>query len=83
MLPFQFAVAVSMLCMVPMIFIPSFKRLSWLNLVGCISTVLVTVVMVLVVSIDAERTRMPLQVFLLLYTQFPVFEIALVPITLS
>lgn len=62
MSPFHFAVAVSMVCMIPMIFIPSFKRLSWLNLVGCISTVLVTVTMVLVVSIDAERKRMPLQV---------------------
>ena len=74
MSPFQFAVAVSMVCMVPMIFIPSFKRLSWLNLVGCISTVLVTVTMVLVVSIDAERTRMPSQVFCYTESQTPVYH---------
>lgn len=64
MSPFHFAVAVSMVCMVPMIFMPSFKRLSWLNLVGCVSTVLVTVTMVFVLSIDADRSRMPVQVCL-------------------
>ena len=60
--PFHFAVAVSMLALVPMILIPSFKRLSWLNLVGCLSTVLVTLVLLLSVLMDADRSRMPIQV---------------------
>ena len=51
-----------MLALVPMILIPSFKRLSWLNLVGCLSTVLVTLVLLLSVLMDVDRSRMPLQV---------------------
>ena len=61
-----------------MIFIPSFKKLSWLNLVGCLSTVLVTLTMILSVGIDAERTKMPVQVcqdlqsaFLLIHRRLP------------
>ena len=61
-----------MLALVPMILIPSFKRLSWLNLVGCLSTVLVTLVLLLSVLMDMDRSRMPLQVSSSLFWLRPV-----------
>ena len=43
-------------------FIPSFKKLSWLSLLGCISTVVVTVTVVAAVAMDPMREKMPQQV---------------------
>lgn len=65
-----------MLALVPMILIPSFKRLSWLNLVGCLSTVLVTLVLLLSVLMDADRSRMPLQVLMLSPARFLAMPVA-------
>lgn len=42
-----------------MLFIRSFKRLSWLNLVGFISTLVVTATMVLLILLDPFREDMP------------------------
>ena len=49
-------------------FIPSFKKLSWLSLLGCISTVVVTVTVVAAVAMDPMREEMPQQV----HTSLPV-----------
>ena len=46
----------------PLMFIPSFKKLSWLSLLGCISTVVVTVTVVAAVAMDPLRKEMPQQV---------------------
>ena len=45
-------------------FIPSFKKLSWLSLLGCISTVVVTVTVIAAVAMDPLRKKMPQQVSL-------------------
>lgn len=60
--PFRFAVFVSFLALLPVLFVPSFRKLSWLNLIGCLSTVLVTLTMAFSVAYDPDRTKMPLQV---------------------
>lgn len=72
----------------PLMFIPSFKRLSWLSLLGCISTVVVTVTVVAAVAMDPLRKDMPQQVrctflhlsrmYLSLLTAQGCFSIALV-----
>jgi hypothetical protein len=43
-------------------FIPSFKKLSWLSMLGCISTVLVTITVLAAVAMDPFREHLPLQV---------------------
>lgn len=68
--PFNFAVSVSLILMLPMLFLPSFKKLSALNLLGCISTLLVSATILYLVLADIDRTRMPIQV-LLRHNRFP------------
>lgn len=60
--PFHFAALVSTVATAPLMFILSFKKLSWLSLLGCMSTVLVTVTVLLAVGLDPLRTHMPKQV---------------------
>ena len=55
------AVVVGTLAIAPLLFIPSFKKLSWLSMAGCVSTVLVTITMVAAVALDPARDRMPVQ----------------------
>lgn len=62
---FHFAIWVSMIAMVPMLFLPSFKKLSCFNLLGCISTLLVSCTILGVMLSDISRTKMPIQVILL------------------
>ena len=45
-----------------MLFIQSFKRLSWLNMIGFISTMVVTATMIVLVALDPFRKHMPTQV---------------------
>ena len=66
--PFAFSVIVGIVATFPLMFIPSFKKLSWLSLLGCISTVVVTVAVVAVVVMDPIREKMPQQV----HTSLPV-----------
>ena len=60
--PFAFSVVVGTVATLPLMFIPSFKRLSWLSLLGCISTVVVTVTVIAAVAMDPLREKMPQQV---------------------
>lgn len=60
--PFVFSVVVGTVATLPLMFIPSFKRLSWLSLLGCISTVVVTVTVIAAVAMDPLREKMPQQV---------------------
>lgn len=60
--PLHFAAVATSLALVPLLFIPSFTRLSWLSLLGCISTVLVTLTVLAAVGLDPTRERMPIQV---------------------
>jgi hypothetical protein len=55
------AVVVGTLAIAPLLFIPSFKKLSWLSAAGCVSTVLVTATVVAAVAIDPSRKGMPVQ----------------------
>ena len=63
--PFAFSVIVGTVATLPLMFIPSFKKLSWLSLLGCISTVVVTVTVMAAVAMDPLREQMPQQVCLL------------------
>ena len=60
--PFAFSVIAGTVATFPLMFIPSFKKLSWLSLLGCISTVVVTVTVVAAVAMDPTREKMPQQV---------------------
>lgn len=60
--PLHFAAVAASVATVPLLFIPSFTRLSWLSLLGCISTVLVTLTVLAAVGLDPTRERMPVQV---------------------
>lgn len=60
--PFHIAVLAMTIAVLPLLFIPSFKGLSWLSLIGCCSTVVVVVTVALVVAFDPLRTHMPQQV---------------------
>ena len=55
------AILIGTLAIAPLLFIPSFKKLSWLSMAGCISTVLVTATVVTAVAIDPTREQMPIQ----------------------
>ena len=55
------AILIGTLAIAPLLFIPSFKNLSWLSIAGCISTVLVTATVVAAVAIDPSREKMPVQ----------------------
>ena len=55
------AIVVGTLAIAPLLFIPSFKKLSWLSMAGCVSTVLVTITMVAAVALDPTREKMPVQ----------------------
>lgn len=59
---FHAAVGGTSLLILPMLFIQSFKRLSWLSMVGFISTMVVTATMLVLVALDPLRTHMPSQV---------------------
>ena len=60
--PFNFAIWVSLLLMAPMMLISSFKKLSAFNLLGCISTLLVSFTILGLVLGDMKREKMPIQV---------------------
>ncbi len=59
--PFYVAVVAASVATLPLMFIPSFKRLSWLSLMGCISTLLVTLTVLAAAGLDPHRTHMPVQ----------------------
>lgn len=59
---FHAAVGGTSLLILPMLFIQSFKRLSWLSMVGFISTMVVTATMLMLVALDPLRKHMPSQV---------------------
>ena len=56
------AVALSLAATVPLLLIPSLEKLSYLNFVGCASTVLVVATIVASVGLDPTRKRQPVQV---------------------
>ena len=58
---FHVAVLASTIALLPLLFIPSFKGLSWLSLVGCCSTVLVVITVAAVVALDPLRAHLPHQ----------------------
>ena len=60
--PFHLAVLTITIAVLPLLFIPSFKGLSWLSLIGCCSTVVVVVTVAAVVALDPLRKHMPQQV---------------------
>ncbi|KAK9907651.1 hypothetical protein WJX75_007699 [Coccomyxa subellipsoidea] len=59
--PFYFSVVACTVATAPLMFIPSFKKLSWLSMLGCISTVLVTITVLAAVAMDPFREHLPLQ----------------------
>lgn len=59
---FHIAVSGTSILIFPMLFIQSFKRLSWLNMIGFISTMVVTATMIVLVALDPFRKHMPTQV---------------------
>ena len=61
---FHIAVGGTSILIFPMLFIQSFKRLSWLNMIGFISTMVVTATMIVLVAVDPFRHHMPTQVCL-------------------
>lgn len=58
---FHIAVSGTSILIFPMLFIQSFKRLSWLNMIGFISTMVVTATMIVLVALDPFRKHMPTQ----------------------
>ena len=69
--PFAFSIILGTVAVFPLMFIPSFKKLSWLSLLGCISTVVVTVTVVAAVAMDPVREKMPQQVRISLPATIP------------
>ncbi|EIE27286.1 hypothetical protein COCSUDRAFT_45803 [Coccomyxa subellipsoidea C-169] len=61
MTPFYFSVVACTVATAPLMFIPSFKKLSWLSMLGCISTVLVTITVLAAVGMDPFREKQPIQ----------------------
>lgn len=61
---FHTAVLASLVLTTPLLLVTSLKNLSWLNLVGCMSTALVTLMVVGSVALDPDRSRQPIQVTL-------------------
>lgn len=59
---FHLAVGGTCILTLPTLFIHSFKKLSWLNMIGFISTMVVTATMVVLVAVDPFRDHMPTQV---------------------
>lgn len=59
---FHAAVGGTSLLILPMLFIQSFKRLSWLSMVGAVSTMVVAATMLCMVALDPLREHMPSQV---------------------
>ena len=59
---FHVAVVGGTVAVLPLLFIPSFKGLSWLSMLGCCSTAFVVITVAAVVAIDPQRTHMPQQV---------------------
>ena len=59
---FHAAVGGTSVFILPMLFIQSFKRLSWLSMVGFVSTMVVTGTMLVLVAVDPLRKHMPSQV---------------------
>lgn len=59
---FHAAVGGTSVLIVPMLFIQSFQRLSWLSMVGFISTMVVTATTLVLVALDPLRKHMPIQV---------------------
>ena len=72
------AIVVGTLAIAPLLFIPSFKKLSWLSMAGCVSTVLVTITMVAAVALDPTREKMPIQARLIPHIIFFKFGVLLV-----
>ena len=60
------AVGGTSLLIFPTLLIHTFKRLSWLNMIGFISTLVVTATMVALLALDPLRHAIPTQVYLLL-----------------
>lgn len=58
---FHIAVSGTSILIFPTLFIQSFKRLSWLNMIGFISTMVVTATMIVLVAVDPFRHHMPTQ----------------------
>ena len=56
------AVGGTSLLILPMLFIQSFQRLSWLSMVGFVSTMVVTATALALVAVDPLRKHMPIQV---------------------
>ena len=56
---FHWAVLVICLLVLPTLFIQSFKRLSWLNLVGFATTLVVTATVIALILADPFREDMP------------------------
>ena len=52
---FHFAAGLSVVITVPMLLIPTFQKLSWLNLMGFLSTGLVTATVVAAALMDPKR----------------------------
>ncbi len=61
---FHVGVGSTSILILPMLFIQSFKRLSWLNMIGFISTMVVTATIIVLVAVDPFRHHMPIQVCL-------------------
>lgn len=56
---FHWAVGIICLLILPTLFIQSFKRLSWLNLVGFATTLVVTATMIALIVADPFREDLP------------------------
>ncbi|KAK9806857.1 hypothetical protein WJX72_005136 [[Myrmecia] bisecta] len=57
--PLAFAALLAGAATIPLLLIPSFHKLSWLSMAGCISSVLVTLTVMAAVGFDPDRSRMP------------------------
>lgn len=60
--PFRVAVPASLLTIGPMLLLPSFKKLSYLNACGFLSTLVITLVVIVTLVVDPSREKMPTQV---------------------
>lgn len=59
---FSGVVAASLGATLPLLFIPSFRRLSWLSSLGCLCTSLITITQLACVALDPSRSHMRHQV---------------------
>ncbi|KAK9821002.1 hypothetical protein WJX74_000120 [Apatococcus lobatus] len=57
----QAAITISLVAMAPQLIAPSLRSLAWLSALGCLTTVLVALTLLVTVGLDPLRSKMPIQ----------------------